>query len=138
MIRWLKRKLSRRRLPASASVAERAGAYYDRGYNCAQSVLMATTGREDPELLEICNAFGNGLQGSGCLCGAVNGGVVALAILGERGRTADLVAAFRSRHRSTCCKALTAPYRWNSPEHLASCRVLTVAAAEEVARLVKR
>ena len=129
-------KLLRRSPPVDAGVGDRAGPFYDQGYNCAQAILMATTGRDDAELLEICEAYGAGLQESGCLCGAVNGGVMALALCGKGKRTAELVASFRQRHRTTCCKGLTAEYKWNSCEHLASCRAITVATAEDVARLL--
>lgn len=121
----------------AAAAGERAGALFDAGLNCAQSVLQATTGIDDPAMMEMADAFGGGIGDSQCLCGAVTGGVMALGLKGKGKQSARLVAAFRARNKVTCCKALSAPYRWLSREHLANCRRLTVETAEEVDRLLK-
>jgi len=118
--------------------ADRAGALFDGGYNCAQAVLQATTGRDDAELLAMAGAFGGGIGQSGCLCGAVTGGVMALGLLGKGERNGELVDAFRREFRSTCCRALSKDYRWLSREHKANCRRLTVTAAALVEQLARR
>jgi C_GCAxxG_C_C family probable redox protein len=122
--------------PAGESVGERAGRLFDGGMNCAQAVLQATTGNDDPQLLRMAEAFGGGIGGSKCLCGAVSGGVMALGLLGKGKKAAKLVAAFKERNKFTCCIALSRPYRWKSREHLANCRKLTVEAAVVVERLL--
>lgn len=111
---------------------------FDGGYNCAQAVLQATTGRNDPELLAMAKAFGGGIGQSGCLCGAVTGGVMALGLLGKDNRNGELVAAFRQEFRTTCCRALSKDYQWLSREHKANCRHLTVTAAALVEKLLQR
>jgi C_GCAxxG_C_C family probable redox protein len=118
--------------------AEKAGLLFDGGYNCAQAVLQATTGRSDPEMLAMAKAFGGGIGESGCLCGAVTGGVMALGLLGAGERNGALVAAFRQEFRTTCCRGLSKDYRWMSRAHKANCRKLTVAAAAMVEQLLQR
>jgi C_GCAxxG_C_C family probable redox protein len=110
---------------------------FDGGYNCAQAVLQATTGRSDPELMTMAEAFGSGIGESGCLCGAVSGGVMALALAGHPEQSGKLVAAFRAEFRTTCCRGLSNDYRWLSREHLANCRRITAATAGMVEELLK-
>lgn len=134
----LKRKRAAGRAMHLEKCGDRAGALFDGGYNCAQAVLQATTGRDDPELLAMAEPFGGGIGRSGCLCGAVTGGVMALGLLGEGARNGELVEAFRREFTTTCCRSLSKNYRWLSREHKANCRRLTVRAAELVAQLAKR
>ena len=117
--------------------ASKAGVLFDGGYNCAQAVLQATTGRHDPELLAMAEAFGGGIGESGCLCGAVTGGVMALGLSGRAERGGQLVAAFRDEFRTTCCRGLSKDYHWLSDEHLANCRRITVATAGMVEKLLE-
>jgi C_GCAxxG_C_C family probable redox protein len=131
------KRLFLRKAPAAESPGERAGQLYDQGMNCAQAVLQATTGSDDPALLAIAKGFGAGVGGSKCLCGAVSGGVMALGLKGREKKAGELVAAFREKNRVTCCIALTRPYKWKSKEHLVNCRRLTVEMAELVAKLLK-
>ena len=138
MFRELRRRRAMRRAIQLENSADKAGALFDGGYNCAQAVLQATTGRNDSELLVMADAFGGGIGESGCLCGAVTGGVMALALLGDGGRNGELVQAFRREFGTTCCRGLSKSYRWLSPEHKANCRRLTVRAAELVEELTKR
>ncbi|TYO95207.1 C_GCAxxG_C_C family probable redox protein [Geothermobacter ehrlichii] len=119
------------------SVAEKAGRLFDRGNNCAQAVLQATLGIDDPRLLDVAAAFGSGIGGQKCLCGAVSGGVMALGLAGRPRLAGRLVAKFRRRNRTTCCKALSAPFRWMSREHLANCRRLTAETATLVNELLR-
>ncbi len=122
----------RKKIPMDASVAEKAGALYSAGHNCAQAVFAATTGQEDPGIMKMAKAFGGGIGGSKCLCGAVTGGVMALSYLDRGDLAARLVEEFKQRHRLTCCAGLTKAFVWNSREHRDNCRVIT----EETARLV--
>jgi len=123
--------------PEESQIAgEKAGSYFDQGYNCAQSVLLAVCGKSSPEMLEIAKSFGAGIGGAKCLCGAVSGGVMALSLKGKGRQSDRLVAVFRQRHRATCCSVLSKPYLWKSHEHRASCRELTVSAAEIVAKIL--
>ena len=137
MIGALRRRRARQAAARVDDCAAKAGALYDGGYNCTQSVLQASTGRSDPELLAMAEAFGGGIGTSGCLCGAVTGGVMALGLWGQGARSGELVAAFREEFRTTCCRGLSKDYRWLSREHKANCRRITVATAGMVAKLLK-
>lgn len=119
------------------SARETAGRLFASGYNCAQAVLQATTGVDDPRMLKMAEAFGGGVGGSKCLCGAISGGVMALGWSGKGGKAEDLVAEFKNRYRVTCCVALTRTYKWKSREHLANCRKITEDTAEIVQKLLK-
>lgn len=119
------------------SMKERAGDLFASGLNCAQAVFQVGTGIDDPKLMEMAKAFGGGIGGSKCLCGAVSGGVMALGLMGKGNKAADLMAAFKERNRVTCCVALSRPYTWKSREHLANCRRITEEAAELVERLLQ-
>lgn len=138
MLGALRRRLAQQAAAMADNCAEKAGALFDGGYNCAQAVLQATTGRSDPELLAMAEAFGGGIGESGCLCGAVTGGVMALGLMGQGNGNGKLVAAFRKEFRTTCCRGLSKDYRWMSREHLANCRHLTVTAAGMVEELLKK
>lgn len=137
MRKLLKRFIYRRaRAVQGGTAGERAGRLFDGGLNCAQAVLKATSGDIDESLLEMSGAFGGGIGGSKCLCGAVSGGVMALGLAGKGRLSGRLVANFKARNKVTCCKALSAPYRWKSPEHLSNCRRMTVETADDVAQLL--
>lgn len=134
MIQAFKRKriLTRTELAAG----EIAGQLFDAGDNCAQAVLQATCPEVGSDLVKIAAAFGGGIGDSKCLCGAVSGGVMALGLQGKGHRSAEVVAGFRERNRTTCCKALSAPFTWLSKEHTNNCRKLTVETAEHIARIL--
>lgn len=138
MLGTLRKHRAQKAAAATDNCAERAGALYDGGYNCAQAVLQATTGRSDPELLAMAKAFGGGIGQSGCLCGAVTGGVMALGLQGRSGLGGQLVEAFRKEFRTTCCRGLSKDYQWLSREHKANCRRLTVATAGMVDELLNK
>lgn len=135
----LARLLKPRRAAATGDNArEDAGRLFAGGQNCAQAVFQATTGRNDPEILKMAEAFGGGIAGSKCLCGAVTGGAMALGLCGKGARANELVSAFRERFGVTCCSGLSRPYKWKSREHLANCRHITEETAQLVAELLQR
>jgi len=138
MITALRKRRARQIAATTDNCADKAGALFDGGYNCAQAVLQATTGRSDPELLEMAKAFGGGIGASGCLCGAVSGGVMALGLSGQGARGGELVAAFRKEFRTACCRGLSKDFEWLSREHKANCRRVTVAAAGMVETLLRK
>lgn len=124
-------------LTPGQAAGEKAGLLYDSGLNCAQAVLQATTGIDEPRMMAMCDAFGKGIGGAKCLCGAVSGGVMALGLSGCGGQAGQLVELFKARYKCTCCKGLTAAYRWGSRAHYANCRQITVHAASLVEQLVR-
>lgn len=57
--------------------------YFRKNYNCCQSVLLAfgdVIGLEEQKALDIAGGYGTG-AGTGELCGAINGGIMALGLL---------------------------------------------------------
>lgn len=127
---------ARNKSTTDESVRDRAGRLFASGLNCAQAVLQAAADVKDPEMMAMAKAFGGGIGGSKCLCGAISGGVIALGLKGKGGKSGELVEIFKERHRMTCCSALSRPYEWKSREHLANCRKLTEDTAEMAENLL--
>ena len=117
--------------------AVRAGEFIDVGQNCAQAVLQAVTGRSDEEFLAMTEGFGGGIGDTGCVCGAVVGGVMALGLAGQADRADRLMESFKKTFRTTCCKGLTNDYEWMSMEHYAHCRQLVQTTTKIVDKLLK-
>jgi len=94
--------------------AEAEQLYRSGKYHCAEAVLEALRRRFAPHLPESVvgsvSGFGGG-SGSGCICGAVSGGTVALGLLladkKETTRlTKELHTWFKEKYRVTCCKII--------------------------------
>lgn len=96
----------------------------------------------------MASGFAEGLSGSGCLCGAVSGGVLALGLfLGRNGpgftnrrkiaeKTRLLHDFFKQKYDATCCRMLTKHVKQVSYEHLGQCAGLTGATAAMAARII--
>lgn len=70
---------------------ETANAYHEKGYNCCQSVLAAFADQYDiseETALRLAAGFGGG-AGTGELCGAITGGVMALDLIAGGDVTSD-------------------------------------------------
>ena len=68
---------------ARSVYVEEAVAHFEKGFNCAQSVLLAMQKFwkvEDPLEPKVVSAFGGGIGRRGSLCGALTGGVVAIGL----------------------------------------------------------
>lgn len=88
--------------------------YRSGKYHCAEAVLESIRrhfSAETPEaIVASVSGFGGG-SGSGCICGAVSGGTVALGLAcREKKLTARLTRElhnwFNSRYGATCCKLI--------------------------------
>ena len=77
-----------------------------------------------------------GIGKSGCLCGAITGGVMALGLYWRADCSADLMSAFKEAFQTTCCRGLSKSYAWGREEHQANCRKITVATAGLVEELL--
>jgi C_GCAxxG_C_C family probable redox protein len=94
--------------------------------------------------------LGEGLGGRGCVCGALNGGVLALGLFlgtstpgwhnGKRVRAAasELHDFFRQSFGATCCRVLTKDVPGASKDHRRQCALRTGRTAEETARIILR
>ncbi len=72
--------------------------YFRQKYNCCQSVLLAfqdVIGLDEQKALDIAGGYGSG-AGTGELCGAVNGGIMALGLL----TPIDKAEPFASKRRT--------------------------------------
>lgn len=119
----------------SECAAELAGELFDRGFSCTNSVLQASTGSVSQELQALTAGFSCGIGKSGCLCGAVTGGVMALGLKGCADQSGVLMLAFKEAFKTACCRGLSKGYRWMSEEHLANCRKITVATTGMVEKI---
>ena len=65
-------------------VSVKALEYFDSGYNCAESALLAiSNGLNIPKgrcLPSIATGFGGGIARNGSLCGALTGGIMAISL----------------------------------------------------------
>lgn len=94
-----------------------AEALYRSGkYHCAEAVMEAVRrhfAAEIPESVVATVAGFGGGSGSGCICGAVSGGTVALGlVLGDKKATTHLTRElhtwFKEKYGVTCCKTIRA------------------------------
>jgi C_GCAxxG_C_C family probable redox protein len=120
---------------------------------CTESVLTVINqglkGDLSPELaIRIASGLPEGLGGSGCLCGALNGGVLALGLFlgrsrpgfGNGNRVRSSTRIFHDRFRETfggtCCRILSHDFRHDRDLHFSHCAELTAEAARMAARII--
>lgn len=117
--------------------------------NCGESVIAALWDAFEPDfprsVVSMGAGMGKGVGGSGCICGALAGGVAFLGLMLEtKERTkpvaAELHDAFcagTGKH-TPCCRILTRGLEWTSPERIAQCQAHCALAAAETARILCR
>ena len=118
-----------------------AEALYRSGkYHCAEAVLETTRrhfAAEMPEsVVAAVSGFGGG-SGSGCVCGAVAAGTVALGmVLQDKKNTAHLTKElhtwFKEKYGVTCCKII------RKENDKGICPVLTGEVAGKIAEMLGR
>ncbi len=119
-----------------------------RQLECAEAVLSVINRAfrgdlPDALAVRLASGFPEGLGGSGCLCGALSGAVMAMGLfLGRSGpgvgngrvvkrAVAELQQAFKAIYASTCCRMLTKDLAYGRRAHLDQC----VRISGETARL---
>jgi len=117
-----------------------AEALYRSGrFNCAEAVMEAVRKNFSPELpgsmVAAVSGFGGG-SATGCICGAVSGGTVAMgAVLADRKATThmtrELHTWFKEKYGVTCCKTIR-------QTHKGVCPVLTGEVAGKIAGMLCR
>ena len=101
---------------------EKASGYFDSGYNCAQSVLMAFSAELNLDrniILKIASGFGGGMARMQDTCGAVAGGIMAIGmavsneeedIATNKERVYHIISLFinkfKEKYRSVKCRDL--------------------------------
>ncbi len=114
--------------------------YRSGSHHCAEAVLESVRRRFTPELppsmVQAVSGFGGG-SGSGCICGAVSGGTVALGLAlkedkkGITQTTKELHVWFKEKYGVTCCKTIR-------QTHKGACPLLTGEVAGKVAELLNK
>jgi C_GCAxxG_C_C family probable redox protein len=113
--------------------------YRSGKYHCAEAVMEAVRRHFAAELPEsivgAVSGFGGG-SSSGCICGAVSGGTVALGlILADKKETSHLTKElhtwFKEKYGVTCCKTIR-------QTHKGVCPVLTGEVAGKIAEMLSR
>jgi C_GCAxxG_C_C family probable redox protein len=114
--------------------------YRSGKYHCAEAVMEAVRrhfASEIPESVVATVAGFGGGSGSGCICGAVSGGTVALGlVLGDKKATThmtkELHTWFKEKYGVTCCKTIRAT------NDKGICPVLTGEVAGKIAEMLDR
>lgn len=128
--------------------------YRDGDFYCSEAIIKTIKDEFQltisDEIIAAASGFPVGMGGSGCTCGAVAGGVMALGLVFGRTKAKDakvdkamalsneLHGLFKSRHKNLCCRSLTKGMTLGSPEHMEQCIFFTGEVAEEVAKIIVR
>jgi len=139
---WSKRKEpSQDGLEMAERCRQEAEELYRSGkYHCAEAVMECIRRNFSPDMPEsvvaTVSGFGGG-SGSGCICGAVSGGTVALGLLlNDKKKTAlltrELHTWFKEKYGVTCCKII------RSENDKGVCPVLTGEVAGKIAEMLDR
>ena len=130
------------------------GYYRDGDFYCSEAIVKTIKDEFhlpiSDDVIAAASGFPIGIGGSGCSCGAVTGGVMALGLFFGRTEAKDdkvnkamvlaneLHEIFRKSHNAICCRILTAGMELGSPKHMEKCISLTGEVAEEVAKIILR
>jgi len=125
---------------ASKVALEAEGLFRSGKMHCAEAVLAAIKNNFAPslpdEVIQMAAGFGGG-SGSGCLCGAVSGGTIALGMVLKSDKkeathlTRELHKWFKGQYGATCCKVITQKGK-------GGCGALTGSVAGKVAELLEK
>ena len=127
--------------------------FLTRQLQCAEAVMVVLNqglgGDLPPELaVRLASALPEGLGRRGCLCGALNGGALALGLFVGRhgpgygnGRVVHRAAGqlhdqFKATFKATCCRVLTKSLIYGSDAHFRHCARMTGTAARLAAAIV--
>ena len=126
-----------------ACIQDRAeNLFLTRQLQCAEAVMVVLNQGLGGDLpmemaVRLASALPEGLGGRGCLCGALNGGALALGLfLGRRGpgfrngvpvrRAVGLLHdRFKAVYKATCCRVLTKSLVYGSDRHFRRCARMT-------------
>jgi C_GCAxxG_C_C family probable redox protein len=126
--------------------------YRSGEFLCAEAVFMAANefmGFPVPkEMVRLTSGFPVGIGMSGCVCGALSGGVMALGIRYGRSQggtptpgmfetTRELHNRFVTRHKCTCCRVLIKKFDMGSPQHIEHCIAITGEVTADVIELLE-
>lgn len=129
--------------------------YYRNGdFYCSEAIVKAIKDAFEldfsDDVIKLASGFPVGIGGSGCTCGAIAGGVMALGMVFGRSVAKDstvnktmqlskeLHDLFKDAHKSTCCRSLTKGMTLGSDTHMKQCIGLTGEVAEQTAKIILR
>lgn len=129
--------------------------YYRNGdFYCSEAIVKTIKDEFDlpvsDDIIKIASGFPVGMGGSGCSCGAVIGGIMAIGLFFGRTQPKDkevvkamalskeLHDIFSNKHNHLCCRILTKGMTLGSPEHMEQCISFTGEVAEEAAKILVR
>ncbi len=137
------------------NIRQTAESYYRNGdFYCSESIVK--TIRDEFELnlpdnvIAMASGFPIGIGNSGCICGAIVGGVMALGMFFGRTQGKDIRVnkamalsnelhdIFSIRHKVLCCRILTKGMVLGTQEHMSQCIAFTGEVAEETAKIIAR
>lgn len=136
-------------------IRKKAGDYYQQGdYFCSEAIVR--TIRDEfkldvpDDIIKMASGFPVGMGGSGCTCGALVGGIMALGLFFGRSEpgskkvdhtmalSKELHNYFIAQHKSTCCRVLTKGMELGSPVHMEQCIAFTGELAAKTAEIILR
>ena len=128
--------------------------YRDCDFYCSEAIVKTIKDEFElnisDDVVAAASGFPVGMGGSGCTCGAVAGGIMALGLVFGRTKAKDIRVShamklsselhneFKNRHKTLCCRILTKGMELGSAEHMEQCISFTGEVAEEVARMIVR
>lgn len=142
-----------------AKVRKDAEDYFRGGYFCCEAVMAAIRDNFEldvpKEVIAMASGMAVGAGRSGCMCGAVNGGILALGLFFGRTEqsgpqdpkvvkcmqlTHELHDWFRQTNgkNSVCCRVLTREFDMGKGEHKEQCIYYTGLCAGKVAEIIVR
>ena len=136
-------------------IRETAENYYRNGdFYCSESIVKTIRdefGLSLPDdVIALASGFPVGMGKSGCTCGAIVGGIMAIGMFFGRTQGKDkkvdktmqlaheLHDIFQKKHKVLCCRILTKGMVLGSPVHMKQCIAFTGEVAEETARIIAR
>ena len=136
-------------------IKRQAEDYYRNGdFFCSEAIVKTIRDEFDlpvPDaVIAMASGFPVGMGGSGCTCGAVVGGIMAIGLVFGRTTAKDtkvsktmelakeLHDTFKKSHKSLCCRVLTKDMELGSPVHMEQCIAFTGEVAAEVAKIIVR
>ena len=129
--------------------------YYREGdFYCSEAIVKVIKDEFKldiaDEIIAMASGFPVGMGGSGCTCGAVAGGIMALGLFFGRTEAKDAKVGkamevskelhdfFRGKNKSVCCRVLTKGMTLGEKEHMDQCVFFTGQVAEETAKIICR
>lgn len=122
---WSKKETAKGKELAEKVALEAEALYRSGKMHCAEAVLAAIRNNFRPDLPEemvmAAAGFGGGSQ-TGCLCGAVSGGSIAMGLVLKDDRkkvmqlTKELHEWFKSQYGVVCCRVVKGEQKGICPE----------------------